>query len=226
MINLYKKDKLQVLVGRVESVNFIENGDRTAVVRLVDRTGDKVDIYFKNDKSTPENPKMLADRIESAKVSEGKWLTVKVMMDDKATKATGLEFKYHGLWTFDQSKDEEGSEKPKVNIAVGYSAKPKRVNDDLFKVSMAEKVYDKTTEQEDTRWFSISFFNDEKELMAKMAENMLSLSGEQKSVPCAIRCSSLKEKEKDGKTYYNLTGYRIELMVDNEAKTTSAEKAA
>ncbi|MDR0287807.1 MAG: hypothetical protein LBI03_08935 [Clostridiales bacterium] len=229
MINLYEKDSMKLLVGRVDQdVRFTEkDGERMAIVRLVDRLGDKVDIFFKNDMSTPENPKKLADRIENAKVEAGKWLSILVLMETGSPTASGLDFKYQGLWTFSQGKDEQGNEKPKLNIIVGYSASPTRVSEDMFRVSMAEKIYDKETKKEDTRWYSIGFFDDDKDLTAKKAEKLLSLQGEQKSIPCAIRCSSVREKEKDGKVFYNLTGYRIERMMDNEtAETAPAEKAA
>ena len=216
MINMYKKDNLQVLVGRVDQVRFEEKDDtRQAVVRLVDRKGDKVDVYFKNDLSSPENPKKLADRIEKAKVEAGKWLTMLVLMEDKSTYATGLDFKYQGIWTFDQDKDDNG--KPKVNIAVGYATSPTRVNENLFRVSMAERTYDKETKEEGTRWYSIAFFDDDRDLTAKKAENLLGVK-DRKSTLCAIRCSAVREVESDnGNTYYNLTGYRIESMIDKEA---------
>ena len=226
MINLYKKDKLQLLVGRVESVRFTEkDGEQLAIVRLVDRTDDKVDIYFRNDMSAPENPKKMADRIEKAKVDTGKWLSVLVLMDEGSSNASGLDFKYKGLWTFDQGKDEAGNDKPKLNVAVGYSARPTRVSNDLFRVSMAEEIYNRDTKKEETRWYSIAFFDDDKSLMAKTAEKLLSVQG-RKSVPCAIRCSSVRETEKDGTTFYNLTGYRVERMMDIETAATAPVAAA
>ena len=228
MITMYKKDNLRVLVGRVDQdVRFTEkNGERMAIVRLTDRTGDKVDIFFKNDMSAPENPKKLADRVEKAKVEAGKWLSVLVIMEENSPTASGLDFKYQGIWTFNQGQDEHGNDKPQVNIAVGYSTSPTRVSEDIFRVSMAERTYDRETAQEGTKWYSIAFFNDDKDLNAKKAENLLSLQGH-KSVPCAIRCSSVRETEKGGKTYYNLTGYRIERMMNNEvAEAVPAAAAA
>ena len=215
MITMYRKDNLRVLVGRVDQVKFAEkDGERLAIVRLSDRKGDKVDIFFKNDMSTPENPRKMADRIEKAKVDAGKWLSILVLMEDGSPTASGLDFKYQGLWSFDEGKDDQGADKPRATVAVGYSTSPSRVSEDFFRVSMAEKIYDKETKTEDTRWYSIGFFDDDKDLTAKKAEKLLSLQGDQKSIPCAIRCSAVREKEKDGKIFFNLTGYQIERMMD------------
>lgn len=231
MVNLYKKDNLQVLVGRVDQdVRYTEkDGARLAIVRLADRKGDKVDIFFKNDMSTPENPKKLADRVEKAKVEAGKWLSVLVLMEDGSSTASGLDFKYQGIWSFDQGKDEQGNDKPRANIAVGYAASPTRVNEGLFRISMAERTYDKETKTEGTRWYSIAFFDDDRDLTAKKAEKLLSVPG-RKSVPCAIRCSgvreTVKQTEKGEKTFFDLTGYRIESMMDKEAAVTEEVPAA
>ena len=218
MITLYKKDNLRLLIGRVDQdVKFTEkNGERLAIVRLADRKGDKVDIFFKNDMSAPENPRKMADRIEKAKVEPGKWLSILVLMEDGSPTASGLDFRYQGIWTFDQGQDENGEDKPKVNIAVGYATSPTKVKDGIFRVSMAERTYDKETETEGTRWYSIAFFDDDRDLTAKRAEKLLSVTDTQKSVLCAIRCSSIREVEKDGNVYNNLTGYRIECMSDLE----------
>ena len=209
MITMYSKDNLRLIVGRVcQDVRFDDkDGSKIAVVRLEDRNGDKVDVYFKNDPSATN--KMLADRIEKAKVAEGKWLSMLVLMKDTdAATATGLDFKYSGIWHF---KNTEGKE---TNIMVGYSTRPERLKDDLFRVSMAEDIYnDGATE---TRWFSVSFFDDERTLHSKIAERQLAVEG-RKSVPCAIRCSAIKEKESNGNTYYNLTGYKVEAMYTAEA---------
>ena len=218
MISLYKDGNKKLLIGRVDQdVKFIDkDGVRMAIVQLKDRNGDQVDIFFKNDLSNPENPRKLADRIEKAQVGAGKWLSVLVLMEDDSPTASGLGFKYKGIWTFDQGQDENGEDKPKVNIAVGYATSPTKVKDGIFRVSMAERTYDKETKTEGTRWYSIAFFDDDRDLTAKRAEKLLSVTDTQKSVLCAIRCSSVREVEKDGNVYNNLTGYRIECMSDLE----------
>ena len=208
MITLYQKDNLRLLVGKVaQEPRFTDrDGSRVATVRIEDRNGDKVDIYFKND---PSAGKYLADRVEKAKISADKWLSVLVAMkDDNSATATGIEFKYAGVWTF------KGDENKETNIMVGYSIRPERSREDIFKVSMAADIYNggKT----ETRWYGISFFDDEKTLFSKIAEKALSIEG-RKSVPCAIRCSKLKTSEKDGRTYFNLVGYRVEPMYSQQA---------
>ena len=213
MVSMYKKDKLRLLVGMVEQVRFedADNGARTAVVRLKDKNADRVDIYFKNDLSSPENPKKLADRVELAKVEAGKWLSILVLMEsDTAATATGLDFKYKGRWHF---KLDEGKE---ANVMVGYSIRPERVKSDLFKISMAEDIYNKDTKASEPKWYRISFFDDDKSLLSKKAETLLAVEGK-KSVLCAIRCSAIKDTEVDGKVYHNMTGYRVETMVSAEA---------
>lgn len=208
MITLYQKDNLRLLVGKVslEPTYSDRDGNRVAKVRLEDRNGDKVDIYFKND---PSANKLLADRVEKAKVTAGKWLSVLVSMkEDNSPSATGIEFKYGGLWTFKGEEDKE------TNIIVGHSIRPERANTELFKVSMAADVYSGGANE--TRWYGISFFDDDKTLFSKVAEKALSIEG-RKSVPCAIRCSKLKTTESNGKTYYNLVGYRVEPMYSQQA---------
>lgn len=208
MITLYQKDNLRLLVGKVAlEPNFSDrDGTRVAQVRLEDRNGDKVDIYFKND---PSAGKMLADRVERAKIAAGKWLSVLVSMkEDNSATATGIEFKYAGLWNFKGEEDKE------TNIIVGHSIRPERAKPELFKVSMAADIYEGGANQ--TRWYGISFFDDEKTLFSKVAERVLSVEG-RKSVPCAIRCSKLKTSESNGKTYYNLVGYRVEPMYSQQA---------
>jgi len=228
MVTLYQKNNMRLLVGRVgKDVTFTEkDGERLAIVRLVDRIGDKVDIFFKNDTSHPEHLKKHADRVEKAKVEAGKWLAVLVLMDEKnSSSATGLDFKYQGIWTFDQGTDDLGVNKPPVTIAVGYAASPKRISQDLFRVSMAERTYDRDTGEVGERWYSISFFDDDRNLNAKKAETLLSVPG-RKSVPCAIRCSPVRVNVKDEKTFYNLTGYQIETMMDKPAAVEAPETIA
>lgn len=208
MITLYQKDNLRLLVGKVAlEPNFSDrDGNRVAKVRLEDRNGDKVDIYFKND---PSAGKMLADRVERAKIAAGKWISVLVSMkEDNSASATGIEFKYAGLWNFKGDEDKE------TNIIVGHSIRPERAKPELFKVSMAADIYEGGANQ--TRWYGISFFDDEKTLFSKVAERVLAVEG-RKSVPCAIRCSKLKTSESNGKTYYNLVGYRVEPMYSQQA---------
>jgi len=232
MKELYRKDNLRLLVGCVaQDVRFTEkNGERMAVVRLADSDGDKVDVFFKNDMSVPERPKKMADRIENAKVGKDKWLSVLVKMEDGAPTASGLNFKYDGIWTFDQGKNENGEDRPKANVIVGYSTRPERVSESLFRVSMAERTYDRDTKTKGTRWYSIAFFDDEKNLNAKNAEKLLSLPEGQNSILCAIRCSSVREnvvETKEGeKTFYNLTGYQIERMLSDEAAVSEPATAA
>jgi len=228
MVTIYKKDDKRVLVGMVEQVRYAEkNGERLAIVRLTDRNDDKIDIFFKNDLSAPENPKKLADRVEKAKVEAGKWLAVLVFMksDDAAT-ATGVDFKYTGVWSFDQGQDAEGNDRPRATVIAGYSTSPTRVNEGLFRVSMAEKTYDSATQTEGTKWYSIAFFDDDRELLAKKTEKLLTAPG-RKSVPCAIRCSAVRETTKGNRTYYNLTGYHVETMYSSEAanETENTEAA-
>lgn len=208
MITMYQKESLHLLVGRVaQEVRFDDrDGTRVAVVRLEDRNGDKVDIFFKNDPSASN--KMLADRIEKAKVAEGRWLSVLVLMkESNSPNATGLDFKYAGIWKFEK----DGKE---TNIMVGHSFRPERPKANLFKVSMAAEHY--KDGQSETRWYGISFFDDEKALYSKIAEQALNIEGK-KSVPCAIRCSAVKENESNGKTYFNLVGYKIEPMYSQAA---------
>jgi len=227
MVTLYKKDEKRVLVGMVEQVRYTEkNGERLAIVRLADRNGDKVDIFFKNDLSAPENPKKLADRIEKAKVEAGKWLAFLVFMknDDDAT-ATGVDFKYAGVWSFDQGQDAEGKDRPRATVIVGYSARPTRVKDGVFRVSMAEETYDSATQTKGTKWYSIVFFDDDRELLAKKTEKLLTVSG-RKSVPCAIRCSAVREVVKEDRTFYDLTGYHVETMYSAEAASEAKEEKA
>jgi hypothetical protein len=185
-----------------------------------------VDIFFKNDTSSPEMPRKLADRVEKAKVDTGKWLSMLVIMEDEAPTASGLDFKYQGIWSFANGQDENGNDKPKTTIAVGYATSPTRVNAELFRVSMAERTYDRETKEEGTKWYSIAFFDDDRDLTAKKAERLLSVPG-QKSVLCAIRCSGVRETEKETKTgkqtFYDLTGYRIECMTEKaEAEPAAA----
>lgn len=204
MITLYKKDSMRLLVGKVvQDPRFDDkDGSRVAIVRLEDRCGEKVDIHFKNDPSA--NNKMLADRVEKAKIAEGKWLSVLVLMRDaKDATATGLDFKFVGLWTFKEEEEKE------INIMVGHSIRPERARSDLFRVTMAAEHYE--SGKTETRWFGISFFDDERALYSKMAEKVLAIEG-RKSVPCAIRCSKLKTNTSNDKTYYNLVGYRVEPM--------------
>lgn len=208
MVTLYQKDNLRLLVGKVAmNPTFSErDGARVAKVRLEDKNGDKVDIYFKND---PSAGKMLADRVEKAKLAADKWISVLVSMkEDNSPNATGIEFKYAGLWTFKGDEDKE------TNIIVGHSIRPERANTELFKVSMAADFYKSGATE--TRWYGISFFDDEKTLFSKIAERALNIEG-RKSVPCAIRCSKLKTTESNGKTYYNLVGYRVEPMYAQQA---------
>lgn len=213
MITLYQKDHLRLLVGKVvQEPRYTDyDGSRVAIVRFEDRNGDKVDIYFKND---PSAGKLLADRVEKAKIAANKWLSVLVAMkEDNSVTATGIEFKYAGLWTFKGEEDKE------INIMVGYSIRPERFRSDLFKVSMAADIYEGGNKE--TRWYSISFFDDEKILFSKIAEKKLSIEGK-KSVPCAIRCSKLHTTVKKGRTYFNLVGYRVEPMYMETAAVVAA----
>jgi hypothetical protein len=58
----------------------------------------------------------------------------------------------------------------------------------------------------------------------KDGERLLSVPGK-KSVLCAIRCSGVRETEKNGKIYLDLTGYRIECMTDKAEADTAAAAA-
>lgn len=200
---IYQQDNLFLYAGVVtKDVRIVTKNDVTfAVVALKDRNEDTIDIFFKNSED-----KRLADRIKKAKVQTGSYISVLTVGEKDAKTATGLDFKYSGIWKF---KGQDG--KKNSTVIHGMACSGREVDKNTFSVSVPIKYVENG--EESTRWYEITFYNsdDGEYRNADIAKKLLS-----EKTTCCIRGGEVKEKTvkgKDGKmkTYYNIIGFGIDM---------------
>ena len=155
-----------------------------------------IDVAFWN---SEENNRMLADRVIKAGVGVGAFITALVIMKED-NKASGINFKYNGVWNFAAS----GNQK-EINVIVGTVASLDEDPEGRFvKVSVPISL----GKDKETEWHRITFWNGEKAAMADRAKICLKPRTDGRKVRAVIVCG---EKEiYNGKPNYN--GFRFEIV--------------
>ena len=196
--SIFTAKKLSVLVGVVKEVKFFKKDDQEfALVVLENRTGeDAVKVFFRNG-----DTKKLADRIRSAKVSEGAFLAVLCNWEQGKEEANGLDFKYRGAFHLKSESDSPAT----IIIGKVFNCRESKTKTDDPVFSCTIPVDEFVDGETITKWISISFFDNEKVKNAEFAKKLLR-NGDM----IAVRTGEIKEKESDSKTYYNTSGYRFE----------------
>lgn len=214
MEKLYEKDDLKLFAGVVkEGPKVIQkDGKKSCSILLEDRHGETIRIYFNNNPDDNSKKAQMSDRAEAG-IKVNHFLTVYAVQKEGKTTATGLDFKYQGLWRFKHT-DESGAEK-EICVICGLAIHPKQVKEGIFSVSIPVEVWNKDTKSTDTIWYNVGFV-DSKDTKTKMATIAEKVFTEDKTT-CAIRCGAetIREgKDKDGnpQKYYNLWGYKIEAV--------------
>ena len=158
-----------------------------------------LDIAFWN---SEENDRMLADRVIKAGVGVGSFITALVMMKED-NKATGLNFKYSGIWKFPATED-----KKELNVLVGTVTSLDEDPEGRFvKVSIPVSA----GKDKETEWHKITFWNSEKAAMADRAKLCLKPRADGRKVRAVIVCGECELY--NGKPNY--TGFRFELVPEN-----------
>lgn len=207
MYTAYVKDALKLYVGIVDAApvkEVRENGQVVTIVVLRDFRDDKVTIAFHNGKHGAPRNEMLADRIINAKVKEGSLLSVLACCDNEERKvATGLNFKYQGLWTF---KGDENT-RP-VTVLIGRACNPRKgisAQGSHPYFSVGVPVTEWKNGSNSTRWINVVFLDKNKK-NASNAEKVL--EGAEKPV-VIITGGQIISSEYEGETKESLVGYRI-----------------
>jgi len=181
---VYRVDeKKKLYFGKVTEVRDAKNDAKCIVL---DGT---LSVFFHGDK---------ASRVEKAMVHEGSWLTILAYSDDDTT-ANGIDFRFRGKWTF---RDENDKTK---NVLVGVACRPRSPQDGRFAITVPVDVYNNG--QTETLWVSAMFF-DSDDGTHKTASNVKrSLANMEKPLVVVVG-GELTNREANGKTYTNMTGYR------------------
>lgn len=207
MYTAYVKDTLKLYVGIVDIPpvkETSENGQAVTKIVLRDFRGDKVTIAFRNGKHGAPRYEMLADRIVNAGVKEGALLSVLAYCgDEQRNVATGLNFKYQGLWTF---KGDENT-RP-VTVLIGRACRPRKGistkgNHPYFSIGVP--VTEWRNGANTTRWINVVFLDKNKK-NATNAEKVL--DGNEKPI-VIITGGQIISSEYEGETSDSLVGYRI-----------------
>jgi hypothetical protein len=211
MYTAYVKDTLKLYIGIVDGDPVKENsGDAVKTVLVLrDFRGDKVKIAFKNGKHGAPRYEMLADRIINAGVKAGALLSVLAYCKDESKDvATGLNFKYQGLWTF------KGDEKTKpVTVLIGRACNPRKgvsstSGNPYFSIGVP--VTEWRNGENVTRWINCVFMdktvNGKKQNNAANAEKVL--AGAERPI-VIITGGTITSREYEGEKSESLVGYRI-----------------
>lgn len=152
-----------------------------------------LDIAFWNNEE-----RALADRVIKAGVGVGSFITALVVIKEDG-KASGLNFKYAGLWHFD-----EDGEDGEMNIFVGPVASMDEDEENRFvRVSVPVKV-----SKEETEWHKITFWNSEEAPRGDRAKACLKPRADGTKVHAVIICGK-NTKYNEQNTY---SGFRFELI--------------
>lgn len=101
----------------------------------------------------------------------------------------------------------------KYDLIVGTARNCSR-NEDRYRISVPVDKRLKDEKEAKTRWYSVTFFNNEKRAAADNAENILV-----QGIPCCVLCNKLKENtDGTGKIYRDLVGYEFVTGMAPEAK--------
>lgn len=206
----------KLIMGTVaENVSeMVKDGIKKAIVKLADKNGEITTIFFSN---RPEGTQM-ADRVLNAHIKTGSTITVLAYIDEGKNTGTGLDFKFpRSVWTFNDGKGE-------INILFGTICGQREISPTAVHVSMPVRIYDRETRTTEERWASIAFFDSDpesdperKRTFAAWAKNRVfeldTVTGKYKTFFGACICGALnvKENPETGQTYYNYSGWRIEL---------------
>lgn len=211
MYTAYVKDTLKLYVGIVDSEPVKENAGDTARTTIIlrDFRGDKVKISFKNGKHGAPRYEMLADRIINAGVKEGTLLSVLAYCKDESKEvATGLNFKYQGLWTF------KGDEKTRpVSVLIGRACNPREgisAKGQTPYFSIGVPVTEWKNGANVTRWINVVFMdktqNGKEQKNATNAKKVLDNS--EKPI-VIVTGGAIISSEYEGVENESLVGYRI-----------------
>lgn len=155
-----------------------------------------IDVAFWN---SEENDRMLADRVIKAGVGVGSFITALVMMKED-NKATGLNFKYGGIWKFPAADGRK-----ELNVIVGtVSALDEDAEGRFVKASVPVSL----GKDKETEWHKITFWNSEKAAMADRAKICLKPRADGRKVRAVIVCGECELY--NGKPNY--TGFRFEIV--------------
>lgn len=205
MYSAYVKDNLKLFVGVVagEPKRWERDGRVAMVVTLKDYQGEFINIYFNNGEPGSPRNEMRADRIVNARVSDGAFLTVLAKCTDPEEKtATGLDFKYRGMWTF-----EKDGVRP-TTVLMGVACRPRSPKDNMFVITIPVESMVNGTKS--TTWYDVTFFDSEyngkKRENAKTARRIL--QGSEKATVVVIG-GAVNEREYNGDIYHGMIAYRI-----------------
>ena len=190
----------KVAVGTVTKINTItKDGVEKTVVTLEDWNKEQLSIWFNNKPGEAAN-KQMSDRVVKAKVKENTFLACLVLKNEDQKDATGLGFQYKGIITVtDYTSDGNESE---INVIIGPGCRPREIKEGIYSISMPVG-----NKEGDTDWYSVSFFDSDKNNLATNAKKLF--NGERRY--CAVRCGKVKENEVNGNVYKNLTGYYLQV---------------
>ena len=204
MYSVYVKDNLKLFVGVVEGEpeRIEHNGVTKMVVTLRDYQGERVKVYFANEGREAGRAKMLADRVVNAKIHDGVFLTVLASCKDPEEKtATGLDFKYRGVWNF------KNGEKV-TTVLMGIATRPRNPKPGMFCVTVPAEEYKDGAVQ--TIWIDVTFFDsdngEKKRNSASSAQKCM--FGEEKPM-VVITGSDIRENVYNEHIYHNMIGYRM-----------------
>lgn len=211
MYTAYVKDTLKLYIGIVEGNPVKENTDdavRTTII-LRDFRGDKVKISFKNGKHGAPRYEMLADRIINAGVKDGALLSVLAYCRDESKDiATGLNFKYQGLWTF------KGDEKTRpVSVLIGRACNPREGISAKGKnpyFSFGIPVTEWKNGANVTRWINVVFMDKTQNgKEQKNATNAKKVLADSEKPIVIVTGGAIISSEYEGVENESLVGYRI-----------------
>ena len=195
---IYSDGKLFLYAGVVDKDvrYFSKEGANCACVTLRDRNEDIIDIYFKD-----KDNKKMAEHIKKANVAKGAYISVFTVGKKDAKTATGLDFKYSGIWTF---KGKEG--KKDTTVIHGTVCNLKEPGDGIFAVSVPVNTY--SNGNTETVWYQITFYNSDngKYHNADTAKKLL-----KDKTKCCIRGGEIRDKVVGNKTYHDITGFGIDM---------------
>lgn len=193
MFNIFKKDNDVVFVGKIDKIKeFQKDGNLAVVLSLADFRDEKIDIYFNNNPQTGNNR---ADKVKAMNLKEGDTAVVLARVkDDNSATATGFRVLRYGnrLGIGD------------INIVYGTALVKESKKDNVLGVDIPIKEY--VDGQYVDRWYRVAFFDNENRDNATRAKKVF---GELTKARVCLVCGKITEKEYNGKTYFNMTGYKV-----------------
>ena len=206
---IMNRDNMTLVAGTVKSVREGSGASAGRVVNVKiegtvwnkEKSVEEVktlDIAFWN--SDDDGKKKLADRVLKAGIKAGNFITALVVLKED-DKATGINFKYSGLWKFPAHDDQK-----EVNVFVGPVCsldEHECASGKFVKISMPVKDRDGNTE-----WHKITLWNNDSAAMADRAKACLKPRADGTKTQAIVSCGE-SIPYNDNPSY---TGFRFELI--------------